>query len=83
LEPLGAVLLDWIEDSRLEPLEDHTVGVFDMIVAPRVGHQSIVDVDVVVLAVIPELSSSEQCSQVGDDPIRDAESVGDLLDQLM
>jgi hypothetical protein len=47
-----------------------------------VGHRSIIDVDTVVLAVVLELSSYERCSQVGDDPIGDAKSVGDLPDEL-
>jgi hypothetical protein len=38
LEPLVAVLRDRVIDSRLESLKDHTVGAFDLTIAPGVSH---------------------------------------------
>jgi hypothetical protein len=38
LEPLVAVLLDRVIDSRLESLKDHTFGTFDLTIASWVSH---------------------------------------------
>jgi hypothetical protein len=54
----------------LESPKDHTVGSFDLAVAPRVGDQGVIDIDGVVLTKILEGRASESCAQVGDDSVR-------------
>ena len=75
LEPLCTIFFDRIENSGLEPLEDQAVGPFDLATAPGVRHRGIVDIDEALLAVVPELRTREQGTQVGNDPIRHSEPV--------
>jgi hypothetical protein len=63
-------------------LKYHVICSFDLAVAPRVGHRGVVDVDESVLAKIPEVRPCEGLAQVGDDPVRYPEPMGDVLDEL-
>ena len=82
LEPLGAVLFDWINIPGFEPQDDQVVGPFDLTVTPWVRHRGIVDVDAAFLAKILELGAREGSTQISDDPVKYPKPMGYFLNEL-
>ena len=75
MEPLYTVFFDRIENSGLEPLEDQSIGPFDLAIALGVCYGGVVDIDAALLAVVPEFRAHERSTQISDDPIRHSELV--------
>jgi hypothetical protein len=80
--PSGRVLLSVVEDAVFDVLKHHAIFSLDLVVAPRVGHRGVVDVDEVVLAKISEVRPCKGLTQVGDNPVKYPEPIGDVLDEL-
>jgi hypothetical protein len=80
--PSGRVLLSVVEDAVFDDLKHHAIFSLDLVVAPWVGYRGVVDVDEVVLTKILEVRPCKGLTQVGDDPVRYPELIGDVLDEL-
>jgi hypothetical protein len=63
-------LLQSIEDSSLEPLQDHVVHAFDLPVRAGVRHGGPIDSDVVVIAELEEFLSRKLRTIIRNDGVR-------------
>jgi hypothetical protein len=59
-------------------LQNHTVGTLYLPIHHGVSYGGPVHPDVVVLAEVQELFASELCAVVGDDGVRDPETMDDV-----
>jgi len=76
------VFVESVEDVCLESLEDHAVGAFDLAVSSWMSNRSLVDYDVVSVAEVSKLLPGEVSPVVGDNIVRNAESVDDVEEEL-
>ena len=54
----------------------------DLAISPRVCHRDILDRDAPFIVEVPEISVGECRPQVGDDVVRKAEPMNDVVEQL-
>jgi hypothetical protein len=74
----AAKLVQPVEDSRFEALQDHAVGALDLPVRPGVCHGCPIHADMVIITETEELFASELRAVVGDDGVWDPEAVNDV-----
>jgi hypothetical protein len=75
---LLAILVQPIENLRLETLQNHVVGVLDLLVHAGVSHGCPIDMDVVLIAELEEFLPYELCPIVSDDGVGDSESMDNI-----
>ena len=80
--PSPGVFVESVEDARLESLEDHAVGTFDLTISSWMSDRSPIDSDVVSIAEVLELLPSEVSPVVSDDTVRNTESVDDVEEEF-
>ena len=66
----------------LESLEDHAIGLLDLIVSTWVSDRGPIDPDAVSVIEVQELLLGEVCSVVGDDTVRDTKPINDVEEEL-
>ena len=76
------MFVESVEDARLESLEDHVVGAFDLTVSSWMFDRSPIDSDVVSIAKVLELLPGEVSPVVSDNIVRNAESVDDVKEEF-
>ena len=76
------MFVESVEDARLESLEDHAVGVFDLTVSSWMSDRSPIDSDAVSIAEVLELLLGEVSPVVSDDTIRNAESIDEVEEEF-
>jgi hypothetical protein len=68
--------------NLFQRIKDHTVHSLSLSVSPWVRHRNVLDNYASVIAEVPEIVTGERGPQVGDDAIRQAEAVDNLVEQL-
>ena len=76
------MLLFFLIEPFLEGVEDHTVSSLDLTVSSRVSDGNVFNRDAPVLAEVPKMMAGKSCPEVGDDAVRETESVYDVLKEL-
>jgi hypothetical protein len=76
--PPPSELLQSIEDSRLEPLQEHATHTFNLPVHAGVRHGGQVDADVITIIEFEEFLPYELCTIIRDDGVRDSKVVDDV-----
>ena len=80
-DPSSAKLVQSVEDSRLEALQDHAICVLDLPVCAGVRHGDPIDVDVVFIVESEELFPSELHVVVCDNGVWDSKVVDDVKEE--
>ena len=80
--PSLGILIESVEDSWLESLEDHAIGSLDLTVSTWMSDQGLVDHDAVSIIEVQELLPGEVSSVVSDDTIRNTKTVDDVKEEL-
>ena len=65
-----------------ESIKDHAVRPFDLAVGSRMSNGDIFDGDATVFVEVPKVMASKCSSEVGDDAVRETESVDDVFEEL-
>lgn len=81
-DPSPVAIVMGIIHTSSEHVQDHSVGPLNLTIAPRVRDGGVICIDEVVGIEILEVRRGEMGAEVGDDAIRGAESVDDLLQKL-
>jgi len=76
------VFVESVEDARLESLEDHAVGTFDLTVSSWMSDRSPIDSDAVSIVEVLELLLGEVSLVVSDNTVRNAESIDDVEEEF-
>ena len=76
------MFVESVEDARLESLEDHAVGAFDLTVSSWMSDRSPIDSDAISIAKVLELLPSKVSPVVSDNTVRNAESVDDVKEEF-
>ena len=76
------VLVESVEDSWFESLEDHVIGAFDLTISTWMSDRGLVDPDAVSITEVQVLLSGEVSPVVSDDTVRNAVSVDDVEDEF-
>ena len=76
------MFVESVEDARLESLEDHAVGAFDLTISSWMSNRSPIDFDVVSIAEVLELLPSEVSPVVSDNTVRNVESIDDVKEEF-
>ena len=61
---------------------DHAVRPFDLTIGSRMGNGDVFDGDASVFAEVPKMMASKRSSKVGDNVVRETESVDDIFEEL-
>ena len=65
-----------------EGIKDHAVRPFDLAVGSRMGNGDVFDGDALVFIEVPKMMASKHSSEVGDNAIRETESMDDIFEEL-
>ena len=76
------MFVESVEDARLESLEDHDIGAFDLTVSSWMSDQSPVDSDAVSITEVQELLFGEVGPVVSDNTVRNTELVDDVEEKF-
>ena len=76
--PSSNVLVQSVEDARLEPLEDHAIGSLNLTFSMWMSDRGPVNPDAVSITEFQELLSDEISSVVSDDIVRNTEPIDDV-----
>ena len=82
LHPSPGVLVESVEDSWLESLEDHAIGLFDLTISTWMSDRGPVNPDAVFVTEVQELLPGEVSSMVSDDTVRNAKPIDDVEEEL-
>ena len=76
------MLLFFLIEPFLEGVEDHAVSSLDLTVSSRVSDGNVFNRNAPVLAEVPKTMAGKRGPKVGDDAVRETESVYDVLKEL-
>ena len=65
-----------------EGIKNHAVRPFDLAVGSRMSNEDVFDGDVMVFIEVPKVMASKCSSEVGDDAVRQTESVDNIFEEL-
>ena len=61
---------------------DHAVHPFDLAIGSRMCNGDVFDEDASVFAEVPKMMASKRSSKLGDNAVRETESVDDIFEEL-
>jgi len=76
------VLLFFLIEPFLEGIEDHAVSSLDLTVSSRMSNGNVFNRNAPVLAEVPKMMAGKSCPEVGDNAVRETESVYDVFKEL-
>ena len=71
-----------VKDAWLKSLEDHAIGTLDLTISTWMSDRGPVDPDVISITEVQELLPGEVSSVVGDDTVRNTETVDDVKEEV-
>jgi hypothetical protein len=77
-DPSAAKLVQPVKDPWLEALQDHVIGMLELPVRSEVCHGCPIHMNMVIVAEIKELFTSELRAVVGDDGVWDLEAMDNV-----
>ena len=76
------MLLFFLIEPFFEGVEDHTISPLDLAISSRMSNGNVFNRDAPVFAEVPKMMAGKSCPEVGDDAVRETESVYDVLKEL-
>ena len=76
------MLFFFLIEPFFEGVEDHTISPFDLAVSSRMSNGNVFNRDAPVFAEVPKMMADKSCPEVGDDAVRETESVYDVFKEL-
>ena len=76
------MLFFFLIEPFFEGVEDHTIIPFDLAVSSRMSNGNVFNRDAPVFAEVPKMMAGKSCPEVGDDVVREIESVYDVFKEL-